>query len=198
VIATTTTEDKRAALVAAGADVTINTATQNLTDAVLEATAGHGVPITLDHVGGDLFAQLPAATAIGGRIVSIGRLAGQAAELNLDTVAFRRQKLIGTTFSIRTRAELGDVVQALIPDVLPAVQDGRITPHVDSVHTATQAAAAADRLRSNSATGKIVLSFADAHTGTAPGPQSRREHVGQHRPDRVRRTRHRSLDAELR
>ncbi|WP_405181816.1 VOC family protein [Nocardia sp. NBC_01377] len=36
---------------------------------------GTGVDITLDHVGGDLFAALPAATAIGGTIVSIGRLA---------------------------------------------------------------------------------------------------------------------------
>ncbi|MFQ6395652.1 zinc-binding dehydrogenase [Nocardia sp. KC 131] len=172
VIATTTTEDKRAALVAVGADVTVNTATGNLTDAVLEATNGHGANITLDHVGGDLFSQLPAATAIAGRIVSIGRLAGSAIEMNLDTAAFRRQKLIGTTFSIRTRAELGDVVQALIPEVLPAVQDGRITPHLDCVHTAAEAKAAADRLRANAATGKIVLSFADAHTGTPPTPST--------------------------
>lgn len=170
VIATTTTEDKRAALVAAGADATVNTRTQNLTGAVLAATDGRGADVTLDHVGGDLFAQLPASTAIGGRIVSIGRLAGQSATVNLDTVAFRRQRLIGTTFSIRTRAELGDVVQALIPEVLPAVQAGRIRPHVDSVHPAGRAHVAADRLRANTATGKVVLSFADAHPGAAPAP----------------------------
>ncbi|MFF3575050.1 zinc-binding dehydrogenase [Nocardia jiangxiensis] len=168
VIATTTTEDKRAALVAAGADITINTATQNFAEAVLAATEGKGADITLDHVGGDLFAQLPAATSIGGRMVSIGRLAGQATSLNLDTIAFRRQKLIGTTFSIRSRKELGDVVQALIPEVLPAVQDGRIAPHVDSVHAVADARTAADRLRANEATGKIILSFADAHTGSSP------------------------------
>lgn len=170
VIATTTTEDKRALLVAAGADVTVNTATENLTDAVLDATGGRGAEVTLDHVGGARFGQLPAATAIGGRIVSIGRLAGRTVELNLDTVAFRRQRLIGTTFSIRTRTELGDVVQALVPEVLPAVRDGLITPHLDSVHTIASASAAAERLRANAATGKIVLSFADAHTDAPPAP----------------------------
>jgi len=170
VIATTTSEDKRAALVAAGADVTVNTATQTLADAVLAATDGRGADVTLDHVGGELFGQLPAATAVGGRIVSIGRLAGPAAELNLDTVAFRRQKLIGTTFSIRTRTELGDVVQALVPEVISAVHDGKITPHLDSVHPVAQARSAADRLRANAAAGKIVLSFADVHPDVPPTP----------------------------
>ncbi|HEY5845938.1 MAG TPA: zinc-binding dehydrogenase [Microlunatus sp.] len=170
IIATTTSEEKRAALAAAGADVTVNTRTDDLAAVVLAATGGRGVDVTLDHVGGELFAQLPAATAIGGRIVTIGRLAGSATELNLDTVAFRRQQLIGTTFSIRTRAELADVVQALVPEVLPAVRDDRITPHLDRVHRTDQAANAADRLRANGATGKIVLSFADAHTGPVPAP----------------------------
>ena len=178
VVATTTSEDKRAALVSAGADVTVNTITEDVAEIVLGATEGRGAEITLDHVGGDLFAQLPAATAIGGRIVSIGRLAGPATELNLDTIAFRRQRLIGTTFSIRTRAELAEVVQALVPEVMPAVQDGRITPHVDSVHAVEEATIAADRLRSNAATGKVVLSFADAHTGPAPAPNPRANMFG--------------------
>ncbi|MFD6895631.1 zinc-binding dehydrogenase [Rhodococcus sp. NPDC060086] len=170
VIATTTSEGKRGELVDAGADVTVNTATEDLAATVLAATNGKGTDITLDHVGGDLFASLPVATAIGGVIVSIGRLAGAATELNLDTLAFRRQRLIGTTFSIRTRAELADVVGALAADVLPAVADGKITARLDSVYPVARAEEAADRLRDNGATGKIVLSFADAHAGPAPAP----------------------------
>lgn len=170
VIATTTSEDKRKDLIAAGADVTVNTATEDLIAAVSAATGERGVDITLDHVGGDLFASLPAATAIGGAIVSIGRLAGAATSLNLDTIAFRRQRLIGTTFSIRTRAELAEVVGALAECVLPAVAEGKILPRLDSVYPVTQAKVAADRLRGNNGTGKIVLSFADAHTGPAPAP----------------------------
>ncbi|MGY0541515.1 zinc-binding dehydrogenase [Nocardioides sp. YJ-D4] len=172
VIATTTSEEKKSALLDAGADLAVNTATEDLTAIVLEATGGQGVDITLDHVGGTLFAQLPSATAIGGRIVSIGRLAGAATELDLDTVAFRRQRLIGTTFSIRTRAELGEVVAALAEEVLPAVADGRIAPRLGAVYPAERAAEAADQLRTNGATGKIVLSFADAHTGPAPTPNT--------------------------
>jgi len=172
VIATTTSESKRAALSDAGADVTVSTATEGLAAAVLAATGGKGASITLDHVGGGLFATLPSATAVGGTIVSIGRLAGPATELNLDAIAFRRQKLIGTTFSIRTRTELGDVVAALGEQVLPAVAAGKITPLLDTVYPVTRAKEAAGRLRANGATGKIVLSFADAHAGPAPAPSS--------------------------
>jgi NADPH:quinone reductase-like Zn-dependent oxidoreductase len=170
VIATTTTEARRNALTEAGADVTVNTTTENLAERVLAATDGRGADVTLDHVGGELFANLPGATAVGGAIVSIGRLAGAATSLDLDTVAFRRQRLLGTTFSVRTRAELADVFTALGPEVLPALADGKITPRVDAVYPPEKAADAANHLRANAATGKVVLSFADAHTGPPPAP----------------------------
>lgn len=166
VIATTTSASKRDALTAAGADIAIDTTSENLTEAVLAATEGKGADITLDHVGGNGFALLPSATAVGGTIVSIGRLAGAATELNLDSVAFRRQKLIGTTFSIRTRAELGDVVAALGETVLPAVAEGRIVPRVDAVFAVDRATEAAQHLRANAAVGKTILDFSDAHSNS--------------------------------
>ncbi|WP_202926833.1 zinc-binding dehydrogenase [Gordonia desulfuricans] len=170
VIATTTTDAKRQALVDAGADVTVNTRTEDLAEVVLAATDGAGATITLDHVGGSLFAALPAATAIGGTIVSIGRLAGTGTELDLDTVAFRRQRLLGTTFSIRTRAELAAVVGALTAHVLPAVESRAISPRLDRVFDADDALAAAQHLRSGQGVGKVVFDFSAAHTTPDPAP----------------------------
>ncbi|MBU3062186.1 zinc-binding dehydrogenase [Nocardia sp. NEAU-G5] len=165
VIATTTNDSKRRALWEAGADVAIDTSREDVPAAVLAATDGKGARITLDHIGGELFARLPAATAVGGTILSIGRLAGATTELDLDAIAFRRQRLLGTTFSVRTPDELGDVVAALADRVLPAVAEGTISPRLDSVHPVWDAGDAARRLRENAATGKLVLSFADAHAG---------------------------------
>ncbi|OBB84377.1 zinc-binding dehydrogenase [Mycolicibacterium peregrinum] len=178
VIATTTSDDKRPALTDAGADVTVNTTTDNLAEVVLAATDDNGVTITLDHIGGKLFAALPDATAVGGTIISIGRLAGADTSLNLDTVAFRRQRIIGTTFSIRTRTELADVVAALQPEVLPAVAAGTIAARLDGTYPPERAGEAAARLRDNAALGKTVLSFADAHTGPAPAPAPRANMFG--------------------
>jgi NADPH:quinone reductase-like Zn-dependent oxidoreductase len=162
VIATTTSQAKRAALLEAGADVAVDTTTSSLVDTVLAATDGKGVDVTLDHVGGALFALLPAATKVQGTIVNIGRLAGPATKLDLNTVSFRRQRLIGTTFSIRTPEELGQVCMALHAEVMPAVAAGRFTAKIDSVHPVEEALAAANRLRENAALGKIILSFTGA------------------------------------
>jgi NADPH:quinone reductase len=168
VIGTTTSDSKMVAVRSAGAGLVLNTSTGNLAHAVLEATDGVGVDVVLDHVGGELFEQLPSATRMQGTIVNIGRLAGATTTLNLDTVAFRRIRIQGTTFSVRTTDERAAVAAALTPDVLPAVEDGRIRPIVDTVIPFDHAQDAADRLRANQAVGKLVLELDPnpAHTGT--------------------------------
>lgn len=162
VIATTTSSAKRLALLEAGADVAVDTSSESLVDAVLAATEGKGVDVTLDHIGGAQFGSLPSATKPQGTIVNIGRLAGPATNLDLDQVSFRRQRLIGTTFSIRTPEELGQVCMALHATVMPAVAQGKFTPKIDSIYAVHDAQAAANRLRDNAAIGKILISFADA------------------------------------
>jgi len=157
VIATTTSDEKASHLTEAGADVVVNTKTENLAEKVLKATAGAGVDITLDHVGGELFGELLAATRILGTIVNIGRLAGAETQINLDQLSFRRLRVIGTTFSVRTPEERADVCAALAPQVLPAVADGRIRPVIDQVIPFDEALTAAARLRANESVGKVVL-----------------------------------------
>lgn len=157
VIATTTSASKVEAVRTAGADHVVDTSRDSLGDAVVALTDGAGVDVALDHVGGPLVDELLAATRPLGTIVNIGRLGGASATIDLDKLAFRRLRLVGTTFSIRTAEERGQVAAALIPDVLPALADGRIRPIVDSVFGFEDAHPALDRLRSNDAIGKIVL-----------------------------------------
>ena len=157
VIATTTSDAKEHALKEIGADVVINSKIENLAEAVSAATGGAGVDVVLDHVGGDLFAHTLGATRVGGTIVNIRRLGGPQATIDLNQLSFRRLHLLGRTFSIRTPDELADVCAALVPDVLPAVADGRVRPVVDRVFTFDDAHKAADYLRSNQAIGKVVL-----------------------------------------
>lgn len=159
VAATTTSEDKEDVLTEAGADVVINTTRDNLHEAVLAATNDTGVDIVLDHVGGQLFADTLLATRPGGTIVNIGRLAGPESTIDLNALAFRRLRVLGTTFSVRTPDELASVCCALRPDILPAVADGRIRPIVDRIFAFDDATKAADYLRTNQAVGKVVLTL---------------------------------------
>ncbi|MCX5088352.1 zinc-binding dehydrogenase [Streptomyces sp. NBC_00365] len=159
VIATTTSDSKAGTLKSVGADLVVDTSAENLAEAVQTATSGTGVDLVLDHAGGQLFADTFLATRIGGTVVNVGRLAGAESTINLDQLAFRRLRVLGTTFSVRTPDELADVCVALVPDVVPAVAEGRVRPVVDRVFAFDDAKAAADHMRSDQAVGKIVLTL---------------------------------------
>ncbi|WP_433201135.1 quinone oxidoreductase family protein [Nocardia sp. CA-107356] len=157
VVTTTTSDEKAGALTAVGADVVINTKTENIAEVVSRVTHGAGVDLALDHLGGQVLADSLAATRLGGTIINIGRLAGKQSTLDLDQLSFRRLRLQGTTFSVRTPEELGAVCAALVPDVLPALAAGRIRPVVDRIFHFDEAKAIAEFMRSYQAVGKVVL-----------------------------------------
>jgi NADPH:quinone reductase-like Zn-dependent oxidoreductase len=130
---------------------------------VLEPTSwtdGAGADVVLDHVGGAPFGALLAATRPRGTIINIGRLAGRTATVDLDLLAFRRLRVLGTTFSIRSDEERGEVAAAVKAEVVPAVAAGRIRPVVDRVIPFADAPKAAELMRANAVTGKIVLDLA--------------------------------------
>jgi NADPH2:quinone reductase len=157
VIATTTSPTKAAALHDAGADLVIDTTAEDVAAVVREATDGAGVDIVLDHVGGSAFGKLLMATRVQGTIINIGRLGGHDASINLDELAFRRLRVLGTTFSIRTDEERGQVAAALGAGVLPALAAGRIRPIVERIVAFDRAQEGADLMRSGTTTGKIVF-----------------------------------------
>jgi NADPH:quinone reductase-like Zn-dependent oxidoreductase len=162
VAATTTSADKAPVLLAAGADVFIDTATGNLAEAVAAATGGVGADVVLDHVGGQVFADALTATRVKGTVVNIGRLGGPLATIDLNTLSFRRIRVLGTTFSVRTPDEMAQVCAALRPGVMAAVADGRVRAVIDRVYAFDDAQKAADHLRTTGTVGKTVLTMEDS------------------------------------
>lgn len=157
VVGTTRTASKEALLASAGADVVVVGPGDDLTGEVLEATGGEGVDVVLDHVGGRLFAACLPATRVDGHLVNIGRLDRAESTINLDHLSYRHLHLRGVSFGFGRPAELGEVLAGLVPEVLPAVAEGRIRPVLDEVFPLARAAEALDRLRTGEALGKIVL-----------------------------------------
>src|ERR1700757_2684653 len=82
VIGTSTDATRRARLKEFGADLAIDTRDPAWPEQVLKATDGKGVNLTVDMLSGPVVAQTMKATAILGRIVNVGRLAGTKAELD--------------------------------------------------------------------------------------------------------------------
>ena len=157
VIGTSGAAEKLKTLASLGLNLGINYRTENFADAVLKATAGKGVNIIIDHVGGPQLPDNLRCLALQGRLVSVGRLGGNNGELNLDFLALRRLHLIGVTFRTRTMEERADIARRFAADVLPALADGRLRPVVDRAFPLQEALAAQEYMASNTQIGKIVL-----------------------------------------
>ena len=127
-----------------------------LTAAVVEATGG-GADVTLDLVGGAYVEADVAAARVKGRIVCIGTIAGGLAQLNVGVLLFKRLQVFGTVLRARTVDEKAEAVRAFAHDVVPLLDDGRLSPVVDRVVPLSDAGAAYDLLATDATFGKVIL-----------------------------------------
>ena len=156
-IATCGSDEKCAAAVAHGAAHAINYRTQDFAAEVLAFTAGRGVDIVLDMVGGDYVPKNIACLADEGRNISIAFQRGPTAEVNLGQVMRKRLVLTGSMLRPRSIAFKAAIAEVLEGAIWPAFEAGRLTPVTDSVFPLAQATAAHARMEAGAHVGKIVL-----------------------------------------
>src|SRR2546429_5748899 len=82
-------------------------------------------------LSGPVVAQTMQATAILGRIVNVGRLAGMKAEFDFDLHALRRIDYIGVTFRTRTLEEVREIIRPMHADMWQAGILGKLTWPID-------------------------------------------------------------------
>ena len=129
-----------------------------LSASVRAATGGRGADLVIDHVGGALLDDAVAATRIGGTLVHLGRLGGTRGELDLDRLAYRRVRLVGSTFRTRDDTERAAIAAAVRSRALDWVADGSVRAPIAALVPFAEAPRALDLLRRPEAPGKVVLS----------------------------------------
>jgi len=157
-LATAGSEEKCRACMALGAVHAINYRTTDFVAAVHAQTAGRGVDLILDIMGGSYVPRNLAALAVDGRLVQIGLLEGEpVASVDLRRILGRRLTLTGSTLRARTVEEKGRIADALRREVWPLVAAGRVKPLVAATFPLAEAAAAHRLMESSAHVGKIVL-----------------------------------------
>jgi putative PIG3 family NAD(P)H quinone oxidoreductase len=160
VFATAGSAEKCAACRDLGAEIAINYREQDFVAEVRAATAGRGVDVILDMVGGDYIRHNVKALAEEGRLVMIAFLGGPVAELNFAQVMVRRLTLTGSTLRPQSVEAKARIAEDLRREVWPLLGTGRIAPVMDRVFPLAEAAAAHARMESSAHIGKIVLDVA--------------------------------------
>src|SRR5207244_5401278 len=159
VIGSSTNDARRQRLKEFGADLVVDTRDPAWPEQVLKATDGKGVDLVVDMLSGPVVAQTMKATAMLGRIVNVGRLAGAKAEFDFDLHALRRIDYIGVTFRTRTLEEVREISRRMHADLWQAVTAGKLRLPIDRRFPLDEAAAAQAHMRENKHFGKIVLTM---------------------------------------
>jgi NADPH2:quinone reductase len=80
---------------AAGADHVLDDGERGLGARIREITAGHGVDVVCDPVGGDLFDESTRCLAWSGRLVSVGFAAGRIPSIDVNRILLKNISILG-------------------------------------------------------------------------------------------------------
>jgi putative PIG3 family NAD(P)H quinone oxidoreductase len=157
VLATAGTPGKCAACERLGAERAIDYSREDFAAVVKEMTAGRGVDVILDMVGGDYLPRNLASLALEGRLVQIAFLKSPRSEIDLTPILQRRLTLTGSTLRARSVEEKGRLARAVRENVWPQIEAGSVRPVIHATFPLAAAADAHRLMESSAHVGKIVL-----------------------------------------
>ena len=140
-----------------GARRAINYRAEDFVEVVKRATEGKGVDVILDMVGGDYIERNFRALGMWGRLVNIAFQNGMKAEVNFGLMLIKRLTFTATTLRSRSNAEKGTIRDAVLREVWPLIETGKIRPVVDRALPLTEAQSAHARMAKSEHIGKILL-----------------------------------------
>ena len=153
VIATASSDDKRARAAALGADVVCGYA--DFDAAVRRVTGARGADIVLDGVGGDLTRRSMAVLRPLGRLLLVGMSSGETPRLDPIKMIHGSTAVIG--FHMRALWRQPELAREAAAEWLRWVESGAVRPQIDAVLPLDDVGAAHERLADRRAAGKIVL-----------------------------------------
>ena len=154
VIVTAGSKEKCDRCLAHGADVAINYREEDFVE------RARGANVILDHIGARYLPRDLEALALGGRIVIIGSMGGEArAEIDVTRLLGKRQQIIGSTLRARPNEEKAAIVASFLARFGDDLREGRVRPVIARVFSLEQAADAHRLMKDSEHFGKIVLNL---------------------------------------
>jgi NADPH2:quinone reductase len=155
VIATASSEEKRALALELGADVALDAAPEGMRDRIREANDGHRVDVVLEMAGGEVFEESLAALAPFGRLVTYGIASQQPNEVQNGEL-MRGSKAVVGFWLMHCLGRPGMVDEALA-DLFARVARGELRVVVGNTYGLSEAAQAQVDMQERRTQGKLLL-----------------------------------------
>lgn len=141
-----------------GADVIINSATEDVASILKEEADRHPVNVAMDCLGGEDLGKCMPYMAEGGYWILLSTLAGAETRLPLRPILKKGLHLSGSMLRKRSSEEKAKLLSELKAKVWPKIESGEIKPLVYGVLPIEKAAEAHAILERGENVGKVVLS----------------------------------------
>ena len=156
VISTASSDEKLERLKPLGLDHGINYADESFVERVRELTAGRGVDVVLDSIGGKNLVDSVEALAYRGTLVSVGVAGRSGSDVEAKSLWGKNNTLRGVYLGGALLAEYPRVHQ-MISDLIDRVARGDLHIEIDSTFALAEAAAAHAYLEGRNAFGRVVM-----------------------------------------
>lgn len=155
VIATASSEEKRALTMRLGADAALDTAREDLGDALVEANGGEKVDVVLEMAGGHVFDECFKQLAPFGRLVVYGISSREQNEVRSGRLLRGSRSVIGFwLFHLIGRPEM---LREPLADLYERAARGEVEAVVGGTYGLSEVARAHEEIQSRSTTGKLLL-----------------------------------------
>jgi NADPH:quinone reductase-like Zn-dependent oxidoreductase len=131
------------------ADVKVNHGSDDVVEAVKEATGGRGADVIVESVGEATWERSLQAAAQGGRVTVCGATSGPNPPAALHRIWWKQLSVFGSTMG--TKADFEGAYEL--------VKNGQAKPVVDEVFALSDARSAHERMEAGDQLGKIVLTI---------------------------------------
>ena len=126
---------------------------------IAQETAGAGVDVILEMVGGDYLARDMDALAFGGRVAIIALKNGSKPAFDFSMFQRKDARMMGSRLRPRPIPEKARLVAAVRKAVWPLIEDGRVKPVIDRAFAFKDVAQAHAYMESGAHVGKILLTM---------------------------------------
>jgi NADPH:quinone reductase len=155
VIATASSEEKRALTLELGADAAVDTAVDDLTGSLVEAAGGRRVDVVLEMSGGRIFDQCAEALAPFGRIVAYGIASREQNTLETGRLMRKSRTVVG--FWLVHCLGRRDMVEEPLADLFDRAARGELKPLVGATYPLSEVRRAHEDMQGRRTSGKLLL-----------------------------------------
>jgi NADPH2:quinone reductase len=136
-----------------GFEDVVDLSEEGLAEGVRRITAGKGVDIVIESIGGTVTGQALSSLGIGGVLITLGYSAGRETTIDVTDLIWKRARMAGFSLFAQSPIAIADAWR----NIIPLIVSGSVKPLVERVYPLSEAGEALRHLIEDRPFGKVIL-----------------------------------------